>query len=94
MSLEQILQQVRQELDIASHKFPTWPVDPLHAVAIVSEESGELVKSVMQHVYEPEKSTLEDIRTEAVQTAAMAIRFIASLEEYNFERSAELTQSL
>lgn len=72
------------ELDRARTKFPTWPTDPLHAVAVVQEEVGELQKAVLQLSYEPGKASSEDVRDEAVQVAAMALRFLASLDEYRF----------
>ena len=38
----------------------------------------------MQLTYEPHKSRMSDVRKEAIQTAAMALRFAASLEDYHF----------
>ena len=35
---------IEEELIRARDKFPKWPVDPIHAAAIVSEEAGELVQ--------------------------------------------------
>ena len=53
----------------------------LHALAIVGEEYGELVKDVLQHHYEPNKGkTIDHIRAEAVQTIAMLHRFLNSLD--------------
>lgn len=72
------------ELIKAQRKFPTWPVDPLHAVAVLGEEFGELTKAVLQHTYEPDKASLDDVRGEAVQVAAMALRFLANLDHYQF----------
>jgi NTP pyrophosphatase (non-canonical NTP hydrolase) len=83
---------VTQELWRAHGKFPTWPVDPLHALAVLSEEYGELAKATLQHVYEPEKASLSDVRNEAVQTAAMALRFMMSIDSYRFQPSAQHIQ--
>lgn len=80
------------ELQRATHKFPTWPTDPLHAVAIVGEEFGELNKAVLQCTYEPQKSGLDEVREEATQTAAMALRFLASLNKYVYAGSAQHLQ--
>jgi NTP pyrophosphatase (non-canonical NTP hydrolase) len=71
-----------QEVERATLKFPEWPTDPLHAVAVLGEEFGELTKATLQAVYEPHKSTMADVREEAVQCAAMALRFIMSLDRY------------
>ena len=70
------------ELERAIAKFPTWPTDPLHAIAVVNEEVGEAVKAVLQAVYEPHKSGPDEVRAEAIQAAAMAIRFVRSLDAY------------
>jgi hypothetical protein len=80
----EVLAPIMAELERATRKFPTWPTDPLHAVAVLGEEYGELDKAVLQAVYEPHKSTTEDVRSEAIQTAAMAIRFVASLDHYEY----------
>lgn len=77
-----IQHEVFDEIERAIAKFPTWPTDPLHAVAVLGEEFGELVKATLQAVYEPHKSTMADVREEAIQTAAMALRFLASLDRY------------
>ena len=83
---------VIMELARATAKFPTWPTDPLHALAVLGEEFGELTKAVLQSVYEPDKSSPEDVRTEAIQTAAMALRFVASLDAYKYRRGEQHEQ--
>ena len=83
---------VQLELHRATTKFPTWPTDPLHALAVLGEEYGELNKAMLQHTYEPHKSTLDDVRAEAVQTAAMALRLIASLDRYRYAPCEQHTQ--
>lgn len=77
-----VVSEVLAELDRATAKFPTWPDDPLHAVAVVNEEVGELNKAVLQQVYEPQKNPLNAVHDEAVQAAAMLLRFIASIDQY------------
>lgn len=77
-----VLAPIFVELEKALQKFPTWPTDPLHALSVLGEEFGELTKEVLQMTYEPHKTGPEKIRTEAVQTAAMAIRFFVSLDQY------------
>lgn len=88
----QELSSATAELARAVRKFPTWPTDPLHAVAVLGEEFGELTKAVLQSVYEPHKVTPGEVRTEAVQTAAMALRFLQSLDVYTYERSEQHAQ--
>jgi len=87
---------VMAEVSKAVAKFPTWPTDPLHALAVLGEEYGELNKAVLQTVYEPHKVTHEELHTEAVQTAAMSIRFLQSLLDgrYVFAKSEQHAQPL
>ncbi|MEJ1358318.1 MAG: hypothetical protein RPU51_09120 [Candidatus Sedimenticola sp. (ex Thyasira tokunagai)] len=87
-----ITEQVISEVQRATEKFPTWPTDPLHALAVLGEEYGELNKAVLQSVYEPHKSTPEEVREEAIQTAAMALRFLMSLGQYEYIRAEQHTQ--
>jgi len=85
---------VWRELDRARVKFPTWPTDPLHALAVLQEEVGELQKAVLERCYEFDKSSMDDVRTEAVQTAAMALRFLASLPVYDFRPGEQHKQKV
>lgn len=87
-----ILTSVYGELDRAIRKFPSWPNDPLHALAILGEEFGELTKDCLQLTYEPDKTTVENLKAEAIQTAAMALRFAASLDDYIFIKSEQHRQ--
>lgn len=87
------LNQVIAEIDRAMQKFPTWPTDPFHALAVLGEEFGELTKGVVQITYEPHKTTLEDVRMEALQTAAMALRFLISLDRYEFRGGSQHNQN-
>lgn len=90
MSVEQLVQA---ELARAVAKFPTWPTDPLHALAVLGEEFGELTKAMLQHTYEPHKGvTAEDIRDEAIQTAAMALRLAMSLPCYQYRKAPQHSQ--
>lgn len=82
--LDVVLALVLFELAAATKKFPAWPTDPLHALAVLGEEVGELNKEVLQLCYEPEKSTEQAVRREALQAAAMSIRFLMSLDYYHY----------
>ena len=79
------IDQVIAEVERATVKFPTWPTDPLHALAVLGEEFGELTKEVLQMAYEPHKTNKDKVRIEAIQTAAMALRFVASLDKYEYK---------
>ena len=83
---------IRAELERAVRKFPTWPTDPLHAIAVVGEEFGELTKAMLQLTYEPGKSTAEAVREDAIQTAAMALRLVISLDRYRYVKGEQHEQ--
>jgi hypothetical protein len=85
-------QSVIAELERATTKFPTWPTDPLHALAVLGEEFGELTKEVVQFSYEPNKTSRDEVRKEATQTAAMALRFFLSLDAYQYAGSGQHSQ--
>lgn len=93
MSTYDVLHEVLAEVESATRKFPTWPTDPLHAVGVLNEEVGELNKAVLQQVYEPHKNPNGAVRREAVQAAAMALRFLASMDRYDFQRGVQHEQA-
>lgn len=75
---------ILEELERAETKHPAWPSDPIHAAAVVQEECGEMVKAAVQYVYEggEEKALL----VEAIQTGAMAIRFLKNFDSRRTSR--------
>ena len=75
--IQSAVADVWTEIDRARAKWPQWPDDIVHAAALVAEESGELTKAVNEYTYEG--GTLDAIRTEAIHTAATAIRLLANL---------------
>lgn len=79
---EHILTAIMAELERAKAKFPKWPSDPIHAAAIVGEESGELIRAAVIHVYE--NGSEAECWKEAVQTAATAIRFLEGIESNRY----------
>lgn len=85
---------VLAEVERATSKFPIWPTDPIHAFAVVAEEFGEAQKEVLQLTYEPHKSSRESVRKEAVQLAAMAIRFLMSLDRYEYTPREQHSQNV
>lgn len=83
------LEMIIDELERAERKFPTWPTDPLHAHGVLAEEVGELVRAIVQHTYAPTYETKAAVELEARQAAAMAIRFYASLDRYDYRPSEQ-----
>ena len=83
---ESLIQDINSEVARAIDKFPKWPSDPIHAATIIAEECGELQKAILEAVYEPNKEiVVSHIRDEAVQTAAMCMRFIDSLDNHKYQ---------
>ena len=91
--VQPILEEIRAELGRACTKFPQWPTDPLHAVTIVGEEYGELVKEMLQLVYEPHKTNKDRVHAEAIQCAAMVLRLLANLDRYEYRPGPQHTDT-
>lgn len=89
---EKTTAEVLAELERATRKFPTWPNDPLHALAVLGEEFGELTKDMLQLTYEPQKTSIVNVRKEAIQTAAMALRLAMSLDVYEYRPARQHRQ--
>ena len=53
---------------------------------------GELQKAVLDRCYKFDSVSIEEIRAEAVQVAAMAIRFMESLSEYQWRAGEQHMQ--
>jgi hypothetical protein len=77
---QECLVMVLDELAYAKEKHPAWPADIIHAAAILSEEAGEVVKEC-NNVSENGRLGYDDCVTEAAQTGAMALRFLANTVE-------------
>lgn len=69
---------------------PGFPEDPIHAAAIVAEENGELQQAVLQWVYEGGRETA--VYEEAIQTAAMALRFLFNMRRMKPIKSAQVPE--
>ncbi|MDR4895257.1 hypothetical protein RF656_00635 [Yersinia kristensenii] len=75
-----ILTEIIDEAVRASEIHPKWPTDALHAVSILTEESGELMKAAIEYHYN--NGDIEAVREEAVQTGAMALRVLLNIDKY------------
>lgn len=78
IDLKQWIIAVTAELKEAQLKHPSWPSDFVHAAAIVSEESGELVRAA--NLFQWENGCYNDMYDEATQTAAMCFRFLLNAQ--------------
>lgn len=75
---ENIIYQIKKELNRAKKKHPYFPTDIVHQVAIMNEEAGEAVRAANN--YEYHGGVKENIRVELIQTAAMCIRCLENME--------------
>lgn len=74
MNRNEAITMVLTELEHAQNLHPKWPLNRSHQAAIVMKEAGELIQATLQAHYEPHKGGTP--LKEAVQTAAMAIRYL------------------
>lgn len=68
---------IEAELRRAQKKHPEWPTDMFRQVAIMNEEAGEVTKAVLHYHYEG--GTIEHVKEELIQTAAMCMRMLQNL---------------
>lgn len=73
-----IMKEIRFELNRAIEKHPNYPTNRFEQVCILQEEVGEVTKSVLQLEQEA-KGSLQDIKAELIQSAAMCIRMLMNL---------------
>lgn len=65
---------IANELKKAEKKHPDYPKDHVHQSAIIAEEAGETLKCSLEHKYE--HGPYYAMHKEAIQTGAMALRFL------------------
>lgn len=68
---------IEAELQRAKRKHPEYPDNVFKQVAIISEEAGEVAKVALQ--YHDEGGSLDNLRAELIQTAAMCMRMLEYL---------------
>jgi hypothetical protein len=81
MDLGAAMAMIIQEVYSAQRRYPLWPSNLVMAAAIAEEESGEVVKECNTYHWKQGPTTLDDIRKEAIQAAAMWIRFLVDTPE-------------
>jgi NTP pyrophosphatase (non-canonical NTP hydrolase) len=81
MTKEQAVEMILAELERAEKIHPVWPTDIIHAGAVVAEEAGELLQACNNYESNPHKPNVHfiNMEEEAIQTGAMAIRFLINL---------------
>jgi hypothetical protein len=88
MNVNDAVKYLTDEVKRAETKFPAWPVDAIHAAAIVCEEAGELQQAALQYTYENGADT--KMFAEAVHTGAMALRFLLNINHMQARRSDDV----
>ena len=72
-----ILDAYEQAVD--KHPDETWPKDVVHMTAIMAEEAGEAIQAANDVAHAD--GSLDQLRLELAQTAAMCIRCLVNLED-------------
>lgn len=88
-ALSEVWTEIRAEMTRAESLHPNYPSDHLRRTAIMVEEAGEAIRAALQvtrvgspvHGY----ASLEDLRQELVQTAAMCVRQLKVMAEERYE---------
>ena len=77
---ENAMKLIYEEYNTSIQQHPNWPTDPIHASAILAEESGELTQACLDYVYRDAdgKAAFD----EAIQCGAMALRFLVNVGTY------------
>lgn len=73
------LSLIMNELRDAETDHPTWPEECIHAASIVVEEAGELLRDCATFEENGDERLIVNMQIEAVQTGAMAVRFLKNL---------------
>ena len=79
MKIEKVIASVFAEVERAEIIHPAWPRDPVKAAALCAEECGELVRACND--YDESRGSKKPMVTEAIHTAATAIRFLKNINE-------------
>jgi NTP pyrophosphatase (non-canonical NTP hydrolase) len=90
VDINAVVQDILEEVERAEEKFPRWPVDPIHALAIIQEEVGELTKAVFEASYgTPGFDEFAHIDDEAIQVAASILMFLKHTDKYEYKPSEQ-----
>ena len=85
MKLDSAYYLIAREFDFASHEYPAFNSEH-EGYAVIQEELEELWEEVKKS---PRKRSADKLREEAVQVAAMALRFLVDLCEEEPEETKE-----
>lgn len=87
MTKTEIIDAIMSEVERAETIHPDWCCDSMHAAMLVAKQSWELIQAALDHQNEdpdPKNGdTVAQMYKEAVQTAAMTVRFLEGLPYYD-----------
>lgn len=92
MKTESILMSIMAEIDRAESIHPAWPTDAVKAASICAEECGELVRACND--YDESRGSKKPMVTEAIHTAATAIRFLKGIEQDNTQSKSLIDNNM
>ena len=75
--MKNIVDKIKAELERAKKLHPNYPTDIFKQLAIMQEEAGEVTKAVYDNW--AKGTPIEDVETELIQTAAMCVRMLESI---------------
>ncbi len=78
-NMKNIQKQVEYELKKAKEKWPVFYSDIIHAVSVMNEEAGESIQAALDYTYDG--GSIENVRKELTQTAAMCFRCLENIEK-------------
>ena len=84
---------IEAELNRAKEKHPDWPTEIFKQLSIMQEEAGGVTKAVNEYCL-LNRGSLQEVKDELVQTAAMCMRMIESLEESDYLRLKQQVDEL
>jgi hypothetical protein len=85
MTKDEIYESIIIELESAKNKWPDYYSDIIHASGLICEEAGETIQAALDMTYD--NGSIEDVRKEAIQTAAMCFRLLENIEKMETVRS-------
>lgn len=90
-----LLQEFAQELAVAEAAHPVWSNDAVHAASILTEEAGEVAQAANDfNELGGRDCARAAMRAEAVQTGAMALRFLLNLDGFECHKQTVSKQRL
>lgn len=80
--MKKIFNEIEAELERAKELHPKFPSGYVRMTAIMSEEAGEAVREANRLADHEDGASVDALKTELIQTAAMCVRCLKKLEEH------------